>query len=406
MPALKIAILSRGSRLYSTRRLKEAAHTRGHKVKVLDTMKFGMFVSPGFPDLTYHGKPLSHYDAVIPRIGASITFFGAAVVRQFEQMGTFCLNTSEAIMASRDKLRSMQILSRHNIGIAPTAFVKGQRDILNAIKEMGGAPVIIKLLSGTQGIGVILAESNKVAEAIIETLTSVQQNVLVQKFVSESKGRDIRAFVVGDRVVAAMRRRAAGSEFRSNVHRGGSTESVTLDAAFERTAVQAAQILNLQVAGVDMLEGKDGPVIMEVNSSPGLEGVEGATGVDIAGEIVDYLASQASFGNFDIRERLSLTRGYSVTEFTVEKGWSIDGKTIAECELREHDIVILRIARGEQHIPNPKGSREIKAGDTLLCYGDSEALRAYLPTLVKRKRRKRKRSTATGTDTPQETPDK
>lgn len=398
MNPLKIAILSRGPKLFSTKRLREAALARGHKVKVLDTMKFGMYVSPGFPDLTYQGKPLSHFDAVIPRIGASITFYGTAVVRQFEQMGTYCLNTSEAIMASRDKLRSMQILSRHNIGIAPTAFVKSQRDILNAITEMGGAPVIIKLLSGTQGIGVILAETNKVAEAIIETLTSVQQNVLVQKFVSESKGRDIRAFVIGDRVVAAMRRRAAGSEFRSNVHRGGSTEAVTLDPEFERTAVRAAHILDLQVAGVDMLEGKDGPVIMEVNSSPGLEGVEAATGVDIAGEMIAYLERQISFGNFDVRERLALTRGYSVTEFTVEKHWDICGKAIADCELREHDIVILRIARGAQHIPNPKGTRIIEAGDTLLCYGNSDALRAYLPTLIKRKRRKRKKPLPTSTD--------
>ncbi len=390
---LRIAILSRGSRLYSTRRIKEAAAARGHSVRVLDTMRFGMFVSSGSPDLTYHGKALGPFDAVIPRIGASVTFFGTAVVRQFEQMGTFCLNTSEAIMASRDKLRSMQILSRHDVGIAPTAFVKSQNDILNAINEMGGAPVIIKLLSGTQGIGVILAESNKVAEAIIETLTSVQQNVLVQKFVSESKGRDIRAFVVGDRVVAAMRRRAAGSEFRSNVHRGGSAEAIKLDPEFERTAVRAAHILNLQVAGVDMLEGKDGPVIMEVNSSPGLEGVEGATGVNIADAMIQYLEERVTFGNLDVRERLSLTRGYSVTEFTVQPDASIAGKPIAESGLRERDITILRIVRGSEHFPNPKGTRIIYAGDTLLCYGNTVALKSYLPTLVPKKRRKRRRAT-------------
>lgn len=353
-------------------------------------MKFGMFVNPADPDLSYRGKPISHYDAIVPRIGTSITFYGTAVVRQFEQMGTYCLNTSESIMASRDKLRTMQILSRHRIGIAPTAFVKGQSDTLNAIQEMGGAPVIIKLLSGTQGIGVILAESNKVAEAIIETLTSVQQNVLVQKFVSESKGRDIRAFVIGNRVVAAMRRRAAGSEFRSNVHRGGSTEAIKLDPAYERTAVRAAQILNLEVAGVDMLEGKDGPVIMEVNSSPGLEGVESATGIDIAGCMIDYLAERIQFGNFDIRERLALTQGYSVTEFTVQKGASIAGKPISESGLRERDIVILRIVRGEQQIANPKGTRILEEGDHLLCYGNTLELKAYLPTLVRRKRRKKK----------------
>lgn len=399
MTPLKIAILSRGPRLYSTRRIKEAALQRGHKVKVLDTLKFGMYVNPAEPDLTYRGKPISHYDAVIPRIGTSITFYGTAVVRQFEQMGTYCLNTSEAIMASRDKLRSMQVLSKHNVGIAPTAFVKSQNDTLQAIQEMGGAPVIIKLLSGTQGIGVILAETDKVAEAIIETLTSVQQNVLVQKFVSESKGRDIRAFVVGNRVVAAMRRRAAGSEFRSNVHRGGSTEAITLAPAYERTAVQAAQILNLEVAGVDMLEGEDGPVIMEVNSSPGLEGVEGATGLDIAGEIVDYLADRVRFGNFDVRERLALTEGYSVTEFTIQKGATIAGKPISECGLRERDIVILRLSRGDTQIPNPRGSRILKEGDELLCYGNTLELKKYLPTLIKRKRRKRKKTAVSNSPT-------
>jgi len=328
---------------------------------------------------------------LFPGIGTSITFFGAAVVRQFEQMGTYCLNTADAIVASRDKLASMQELSSHNIGIAETAYVRNQSDVLHAIQEMGGAPVVIKLLSGTQGIGVILAESNKVAEAIIETLSSVKQNVLVQKFVSESKGKDIRAFVVGDRVVAAMRRTAAGQEFRSNVHRGGSTESVDLDPEFERTAVKAAQILNLHVAGVDMLEGKDGPVIMEVNSSPGLEGIEGATGIDIAGTIVDYLAEQIRFGNFDIRERLALTKGYSVTEFSVEANSEIAGNRLAECGLRERDIVVLRIVRGSEHIANPKGSRVIQAGDSLLCYGNKTALESYLPVLGKRKRRRRKK---------------
>ncbi|MGK0236773.1 MAG: ribosomal protein S6--L-glutamate ligase [Candidatus Pelagisphaera sp.] len=397
MKPLKLAILSRGPKLYSTRRLKEAAIARGHSVKVLDTLQFGLYLEAGQPDLTFRGKPISHYDAVIPRIGNSVTFFGTAVVRQFEQIGAYCLNTADSIMASRDKLASMQELSTHNIGIAETAFVRNPKDILHAIEAMGGAPVVIKLISGTQGIGVILAETNKVAEAIIETLSSIQQNVLVQKFVSESKGRDIRAFVIGDRVVAAMRRTAAGQEFRSNVHRGGSAQLVELDPEYERTAVKAAQILNLHVAGVDMLEGKDGPVIMEVNSSPGLEGIEGATGIDIAGEIIAYLEEQVRFGNFDIRERLSLTKGYSITEFTVEKTSPIAGKTVTECGLREHDIVILRIVRGNDHIANPKGTREIMVGDVLLCYGNKTTLQSYLPQLAKRKRRKKKKIAATNT---------
>lgn len=400
MIPLKIAILSRGVRLYSTRRLKEAAFARGHKVRVLDTMQFGIYLESGQPDLTFRGKPINHYDAIIPRIGNSITFFGTAVVRQFEQMGTYCLNTADAIMASRDKLASMQELSTHNVGIAETAFVRNSSDILHAIKTMGGAPVVIKLVSGTQGIGVILAESDKVAEAIIETLGSIKQNVLVQKFVSESKGRDIRAFVIGDRVVAAIRRTAAGQEFRSNVHRGGSAQAVELDPEYERTAVQAAQILNLHVAGVDMLEGADGPVIMEVNSSPGLEGIEGATGIDIAGEIITHLEEQIRFGNFDIREKLALTKGYSITEFTVESTSPIAGKTITECGLRDHDIVILRIVRGSDHIANPRVSREILVGDILLCYGNKTTLQNYLPSLAKHKRRKKNKSNPTASIKP------
>jgi ribosomal protein S6--L-glutamate ligase len=390
MTPLKIAILSRGPRLYSTKRLKEAIEARGHKAKVLNPLQFGMFVEPGNPSLTFNGKNLSHHDAVIPRIGSSITFYGAAVVRQFEQMGVFCVNTSDAITASRDKLYSMQALSRQNVGIAPTAFVKNQKDILNAIQVMGGAPVVIKLLSGTQGIGVILAETDKVAEAIIETLSSANQNVLIQKFVSESKGKDIRAFVVGDRVVGAMRRVAAGTEFRSNVHRGGSTQLVRLDEEYERTAVQAAQVLNLKVAGVDMLEGKDGPVIMEVNSSPGLEGIEGATGIDIAGEIVSYIEQQIQFGSSDITQRLRLTEGYSVVEFGIGPDSDLIGKSVVDSGLRERDIVILRIRRGGQQIANPKGTRVLMAGDSLLCFGNRGTLKSYLPTLVRKKVQKKK----------------
>jgi ribosomal protein S6--L-glutamate ligase len=387
---MKLAILSRGPRLYSTRRLREAAVERGHKVKVFDTLKFGLYLRQGEPDLTYRGRHISDYDAIIPRIGTSVTFFGTAVVRQFEQMGVFCLNTADSILASRDKLSSMQALSRHDIGIAETAFVRNQKDILQGIQEMGGAPVVIKLLSGTQGVGVILAESNKVAEAIIETLSSVKQNVLVQKFVSESKGRDIRAFVVGDRVVAAMRRSAVGQEFRSNVHRGGRTEVVELDEAYERTAVRAAHILGLKVAGVDMLEGKDGPVIMEVNSSPGLEGIEGATGIDIAAEIISFTEEQLKFGNMNVRERLTLTRGYTISEFSITPGASLAGQTILSSGLREHDIMVLRITRGGEQIANPDKNRELMVGDTLLCYGSQAALSSFMPDRVRKRRRKRR----------------
>ena len=229
---MKLGIISCSPRCYSTRRLVEAAVGRGHKVRVLNTLRFAIDVAQGEPDLYYHGRHLSHYDAILPRIGASITYFGTAVVRQFEQMDIFSANSSNGIMNSRDKLRALQILSRHQLGMPETTFVRDRADVVPAIKRVGGAPVIIKLLEGTQGVGVILADSIHVAEAIIETLQCAKQNVLVQKFVSESKGKDIRAFVVGDQVVAAMRRVACGAEFRSNVHRGGITEPVELDEYF------------------------------------------------------------------------------------------------------------------------------------------------------------------------------
>lgn len=392
MDPLKIAIISRAPRCYSTRRIREACNERGHKPKVLDPLKFGIYVESKHPSLTYRTKQLSEYDAVIPRVGSSVTFYGAAVVRQFEQMGVWSANPSQSIIISRDKLRSLQVLSRYDLGIAPSAFVRDRKDVLPAIERVGGAPVIIKLLEGTQGVGVILADSIKIAEAIIETLQSKSLNVLIQKFVAESRGKDIRAFVVGDRVVAAMRRKAVGSEFRSNVHRGGETESVELTEEFERTAVRAAHILGLRVAGVDMLEGADGPVIMEVNSSPGLEGIENATNVDVAGAIIDYLVENVSFDDLDIRQRLGLARGFQVAEFTVGPDSNLADRSIGDCGLRERDIIVLSIHRAGQVLAAPKGDDTIQQGDTLLCYGRKNTLRDYLPQLKeKKKKRARKK---------------
>jgi ribosomal protein S6--L-glutamate ligase len=384
---MKVGILSCSPRCYSTRRLREAAELRGHKVKVLNTLKFSIDVAQGDPDLYFRGKPLTHYDAVLPRIGNSITYFGTAVVRQFEQMDVFCANSSIGITNSRDKLRSLQILSRHQIGIPETTFVRDRADVLPAIERVGGAPVIIKLLEGTQGVGVILADSVKVAEAIIETLHSARQNVLVQKFVKESKGRDIRAFVIGDRVVAAMRRVAQGTEFRSNVHRGGRTELVELDETYRETAVRAAQIMGLRVAGVDMLEGAAGPQIMEVNSSPGLEGIEGATSLDIAGAIVDYIAAQVDFPELDVRQRLTVSRGYNVAELSIPEGSDYVGKSIGESGLRDRDVNILTLMRGTTVIPNPKSSRVMEPGDRLLCFGKLDAMRDLIPAKTRKARR-------------------
>ncbi len=384
---MNLAILSCGPNSYSTRRLKEAALQRGHKVKVLNTLKFAIDLQQGIPDLYYHQNVLRDYDAVLPRIGASITYYGTAVVRQFQEMGIFCGNTAHGITNSRDKLRSLQILSRHNIGIPRTTFVRDKKDVIPAIERVGGAPVVIKLIEGTQGIGVLLAETMKSAEAIIELLQSQKQNILIQKFVAESKGKDIRAFVVGDRVVAAMRRVAQGQEFRSNVHRGGIAEAVELSDEYRETAVRAAQILGLEVAGVDMLEGKDGPQIMEVNSSPGLEGIEAATGLDIAGAVIDYVAAQVDFPEIDIRQRLTVSKGYGVSEIYIPEGADFIGKTIKEVMHEEKDINVLTLYRHGKAIPNPRTHRELEAGDKLLCFGKLESLRDMIPTKTQDLRR-------------------
>ena len=391
---MRIAILSRAPRCYSTTRLREAAVARGHAVDVLDTLDFALQVEEESPTLYYRGEPLGEYDAVIPRIGSSITFFGAAVLRQFEQMGVFALNPSHAVTVSRDKLRAVQILSRRDVGIPATAFVWKKADVLPAIKRVGGAPVIIKLIEGTQGIGVILAESADVAATIVETLQSAKQNVLIQKFVAESRGRDLRALVVGGRVVAAIRRTAKGQEFRSNLHRGGKAARVELDEEYARTAVHAAQILGLRVAGVDILEGRDGPQVLEANSSPGLQGIETATGVDIAGAIIEHVEQQVLFPKIDLRKRMTATKGYSVAEFPVAPASTLADKTIADSGLPARDIVVLQINRGGIMIPNPNEGRTLRAGDRLLCYGKLFALR----TLVREGGRRRSEKPARGSE--------
>ena len=387
---MKLAILSRAPRSYSTQRLRAAAAQRGHEVRVLNTLRFAIDLSGDDPDLQYRGKPLSDYDAILPRIGNSITYFGTAVVRQFEQMDVYTPNTANGISSARDKLRATQILSRHNIAMPETAFVRNRADVRPAIERVGGAPVVIKLLEGTQGIGVILAPEVKVAEAIIETLHSTNQNVLIQRFVAESRGRDIRALVVGDRVVAAMRRTAQGDEFRSNVHRGGSVEPVELTADYEQVAVRSAQIMGLRVAGVDMLEGPDGPLVMEVNSSPGLEGIETATQLDVAGAIIDYIANQVAFPEIDVRQRLSVSTGYGVAELLVHNNGEFVGQKLGDLDLWERDITVLTVHRGTTVIPNPRKGVVLEAGDRLLCFGKLEEMRSMIPERRRRRAKVRK----------------
>lgn len=289
---MKIAVLSRNAELYSTRRLVDTAIARGHQVEVIDPTLCYMNINHNALSIHYRGAALEGFDAVIPRIGASITFYGNAVLRQFEMMGVYCLNTADAISRARDKLNSMQLLARDGIGLPVTGFADKPGDIPDLIEMVGGAPLVIKLLEGTQGIGVVLAETRTAAESVIEAFMGLNANILVQQYISEAKGADIRCFVVGNKVVAAMKRQAKAGEFRSNLHRGGTATAVKLSAAERKTALQAAKCMGLAVAGVDILQSSDGPVVMEVNSSPGLEGIEAATTVDVAGAILDYLQQQ------------------------------------------------------------------------------------------------------------------
>lgn len=290
---MKIAILSRNKNLYSTRRLKEAGMARGHEVDIIDTMHCYMDITSSRPVVRLKGKELPQYDAVIPRIGASVSFYGTAVVRQFEMTGSFCVNESVAISRSRDKLRSMQLLSRKGIGLPRTGFAHSPDNVKDLIKNVGGAPVVIKLLEGTQGIGVVLAETTKSAEAIIEAFMGLKANILVQEFIKEAGGADIRCFVVGDKVVAAMKRQGAEGEFRSNLHRGGSAVLIKLTPQERATALSAAKIMGLNVCGVDLLRSSRGPVVMEVNSSPGLEGIELATKKDVADMVFQFIEKNA-----------------------------------------------------------------------------------------------------------------
>ncbi|GHA06786.1 putative alpha-L-glutamate ligase [Arenicella chitinivorans] len=290
---MKIAILSRNKKLYSTRRLVEAGQVRGHEVDVIDTLQCYMDITKSRSVVRYGGKELPRYDAIIPRIGASITFYGTAVVRQFEMMGTFSVNESVAISRSRDKLRSLQLLSRRNVGLPRTGFANKSTNIKDLIKTVGGAPLVVKLLEGTQGIGVVLAENNKSAESIIEAFMGLNANILVQEFIKEAGGADIRCFVVGGKVVAAMKRQGADGEFRSNLHRGGSATLVKLSKEERATAVNAAKVMGLNVCGVDILQSASGPVVMEVNSTPGLEGIEKATGKDVGELIFQFIEDNA-----------------------------------------------------------------------------------------------------------------
>lgn len=289
---MKIAILSRNENLYSTKRLKEAIEQAGHEAFIIDYLRCYMDITADKPCIRYQGE-VKKFDAIIPRIGAKRTFYGTAIVRQFEAMGTYTINPSIAITRSRDKLRSQQLLAMKAIDMPITGFAHSPNDIDDLIKLVGGAPLVIKLIEGTQGVGVVLAETKKAAESVIQTLMGIHANIIVQEFIKESKGEDLRCFVIGDKVVAAMKRTAGPGEFRANVHRGGSASIVKTTKAERDIAIKAAKVMGLKMAGVDMLRSERGPLVLEINSSPGLEGIETATGQDIAGKIVDYIVKNA-----------------------------------------------------------------------------------------------------------------
>lgn len=299
---MKIAILSTEPTLYSTRKLVEAGEKQGHEVQVIDYLRCYMNITSMKPQVIYKGEPLEGFDAIIPRIGASKTFYGTAVVRQFEMMGVFTPNPSQAISRSRDKLHCLQLLARDGIGLPVTGFAHSTKDIDGLINTVGGAPLVIKLLEGTQGIGVVLTETYQAAKSVIEAFRGLDANILVQEFIKEADGADLRCFVVGDKVIASMKRQGAEGEFRSNLHRGGKAEKIKLTPEERSTAVHSAKAMGLRVAGVDLLRSNHGPVVMEVNSSPGLEGIEAATGVNVSGKIVEFLEKNAKKGQ--VRDRI------------------------------------------------------------------------------------------------------
>lgn len=298
---MKLAMMARNPNLYSHKRIVEAAEARGHTIKIIDTLRCYMNIASKRPEVYYNGESLKGYDAVIPRIGASVTFYGLAVLRQFEMMGVYPLNESVGIGRSRDKLRSMQLLARIGVGLPVTTFAHDPKQTEEVLKLAGGAPLVIKLLEGTQGIGVVLADTDRSAKSVIEAFRGAKVNILVQQFIKEAGGTDVRALVIGGKVVAAMQRTGAEGEFRSNLHRGGSAQTIKITPQERSTAVKSAKAMGLNVCGVDMLRAKDGPVVMEVNSSPGLEGVEKATRIDIAGKIIEFIEKNAKAGKTKTR---------------------------------------------------------------------------------------------------------
>ena len=374
---VRLAVLSRGARLYSTRRLVEEARKRGIDVNVLDPMSFSLFVDDGSIDILHEGRPIG-FDAVIPRIGHSITRHGVAVLRHLEQMGIWTANTGQGILQNRDKLHASQLLARNRIPVPRTVYVRDTADVEQAIESVGGLPVVVKVTEGTQGQGVFLRHTHQETRNLVQGLLHTGKAVLVQEYIIESHGTDIRALVVGDRVVASMRRRARGREFRSNFHLNGTVEPVELDPAYEEVACRAARILGLRIAGVDLLESEDGPLVLEVNSSPGLEGIEKASGVNVAGAIVDFVISDTDFSEIGLDQLLRTIPGQGVLSIQLLQHPNLIGMSIGEVFHGSSNTPVFALSRGDRLMWNPESSIQLRFDDVLICYGELDSLRATL----------------------------
>ena len=374
---LRLAILSRGPRLYSTRRLVEEAKKRGLEPYVADPMKFSLFVADGTIDVLHNGKPFN-YDAVIPRIGHSITKHGVAVLRHLEQLGIWTANTGTGILQSRDKLHASQILARNRIPVPRTTYVRDIIDVETAVEFVGGLPVVVKVTQGTQGQGVFLRHTIREAQNLVEGLLLTGRAVLIQEYIAESHGKDIRALVVGDRVVASMRRRARGREFRSNYHLNGTVEKVELLPEYEEAACRAARVLGLHIAGVDLLEAKNGPLVLEVNSSPGLEGIEKASEVNVASEIIDYVTSETAFSDVDLDQLLRTVPGSGVLSLQIRNHPQLVGQPLDSLFNSNSEIPVFALSRENELLWNPSNEIQLRYEDVLICYGELTELRSSL----------------------------
>jgi len=377
---LRLAILSRGPRLYSTRRLQEEALKRGFETTILDPLQFTLSICKDSPQILHRGHKVD-FDAILPRIGHSITSHGVALLKQFEQLDIYTANASEGIRQSRNKLLAAQILGRNNVPIPRTAYVRNINDVERAINIVGGLPVVIKVSEGTQGRGVYLRHGYKEAIGLVSALLDLEHEVLIQQYIHESHGTDIRALVVGDKIVACMRRRARGGEFRSNFHLNGTVESIDLSPEFEEVALRAARVLGLNIAGVDLLEGKNGPLVLEINSSPGLEGIEMASGINVAEKIIDFLEEDAQFAKVSMDQLLLTVPGHGILPIhLVNHPWLV-GEKINDI-FNDSETPAFALSRARQLVWNPDYNLRLRYNDILICYGDLHQLRIKLKNIL------------------------